>query len=990
MKMLPQFRRTTNLIPFSGVQFLDFGFNIDDVPRLTKVFWEEEDKTKRTPDGEVPINLHCPVPGEEGDDYVLPESGDPVPEDETYQFNLARALEVFLGKWVPVPFFRSRGRDQLGRELHDRGPTNWARCYVTELAERERDGTSHRVVLAFDTGLEDQLEGRPYLAPKPRDSEEEQEFCFVPGEEANSWFLSEPWVDDWLDEMLREFKQAQRPRRPLSADDFPHACEHWARYLTFLAALDSAIEFPRFKLSDTVSQEGNYIPIQVDLVLDIGNSRNCGILIESNPGTFERIDLNNSYALELRDLTQPIRTYDEPFTSTVEFARARFGKDHFSRRSGRANAFYWPTVTRVGPEAAMLSGEALGTEGLSGMSSPKRYLWEDRPLNQAWRFNAAHGQDDQSEAPISGSFMAYVTESGDVLRQLPAGQRQRAAAAVRPKFSRSSLFTFMLSEILLQAIVQINAPANRGMRKNAEAPRQLRRILMTAPPGMPLAEQRLLKLRAEAAVKLTWDCLGWTKSQHKIASEPRIEIICDEASATQLVYLYTEVTQNHQEGAKDLFQIMGKPRGGPDPTLRIASIDIGGGTTDLMVTSYEVEENRAINPRQDFRESFKIAGDDIVKAVLTNEVLPPLQAHMTACGVEHADALVSELFGGNRAGMPEQERHLRQQFVNQLLVPVGLAILAAYEKTTPIENLPAAQRALTDIIPLEDFPAERVLDYVERRAADNNGRDFHVRDLVFEINPARVALAVRSVMSDILSDLCEVVQALDCDLLLLSGRPSRLPAILQMVLARLPVRPNRVISMHQYRVGGWYPFRDAAGRIHDPKSTAAVGAMLCGLAEGQIQNFLFRSSRLFMKSTAKYIGQMEISGKILRDNEIFSDIDLESAPSGAEQVPSVQFYAPMAIGYRQLPLERWPAMPLYYLEFANPASAKRLNLPLSVGLTRATLDEDDEEYKKEDFQIEEIEDAEGTALRKSDVTMRLQTLTDETGYWLDTGILVGR
>ena len=78
------------------------------------------------------------------------------------------------------------------------------------------------------------------------------------------------------------------------------------------------------------------------------------------------------------------------------------------------------------------------------------------------------------------------------------------------------------------------------------------------------------------------------------------------------------------------------------------------------------------------------------------------------------------------------------------------------------------------------------------------------------------------------------------------------------------------------------------------------------------------------------------------------------------------------------------------MNFANPASAKRLNLPLSVGLTRATIDEDDEEYKKEDFQIEEIEDAEGTALRKSDVTMRLQTLTDESGYWLDTGILVGR
>ena len=47
-----------------------------------------------------------------------------------------------------------------------------------------------------------------------------------------------------------------------------------------------------------------------------------------------------------------------------------------------------------------------------------------------------------------------------------------------------------------------------------------------------------------------------------------------------------------------------------------------------------------------------------------------------------------------------------------------------------------------------------------------------------------------------------------------------------MVLAKAPVAPHRIIGMHRYRVGDKYPFRDAANRIEDPKTTAAVGAAL--------------------------------------------------------------------------------------------------------------------------------------------------------------------
>ena len=523
-------------------------------------------------------------------DAATGELYDPVtgarPEaDEVYSFNKQKGLEPFLNKWVPVPYLRVLGKDEQSNDVFDRGPTNWARVRVVELDERDRDGNTHRVVVAFDTEIRNREDNRPYLVASPRDSAEEQEFRYVSDESHNHWFLSEPWVEEWLEEILREYKQALRGDRPLRAEDFPYVCEHWARYLTFLNLIELACRLPRIKLADIVSEETRYVPIDVDLVLDIGNSRTCGILIESNPD--ERLDLNNSYMLELRDLTRPERAYALPFESRVEFARASFGKDHISRHSGRANGFYWPSLVRTGPEAARLSGEAQGTEGTTGLSSPKRYLWDDRPLNQVWRFNGM-GQDGvTTEPPVSGAIMAHVTEEGDIIRQ----RRRGGSSAVRAKFSRSSLFSFMLSEIILQAQLMINSPETRSQRRHADIPRQLRRIILTLPPATPLAEQRIMRRRAEGAVKLTWDALGWSSSDRAPAPEPQVILNWDEASCTQLVYLYTEITQKFQGAANDFFEIMGRPRAdyGFESSLRVASIDIGGGTTDLMVTTYQVE-----------------------------------------------------------------------------------------------------------------------------------------------------------------------------------------------------------------------------------------------------------------------------------------------------------------------------------------------------------------------------------------------------------------
>ncbi len=77
--------------------------------------------------------------------------------------------------------------------------------------------------------------------------------------------------------------------------------------------------------------------------------------------------------------------------------------------------------------------------------------------------------------------------------------------------------------------------------------------------------------------------------------------------------------------------------------------------------------------------------------------------------------------------------------------------------------------------------------------------------------------------------LSEVVSLYACDVLLLTGRPSRFPGIQALFRHLQPLPNNRILSLDGYHTNDWYPF-NKLGRIDNPKSTAAVGAMLCLLA----------------------------------------------------------------------------------------------------------------------------------------------------------------
>jgi hypothetical protein len=97
----------------------------------------------------------------------------------------------------------------------------------------------------------------------------------------------------------------------------------------------------------------------------------------------------------------------------------------------------------------------------------------------------------------------------------------------------------------------------------------------------------------------------------------------------------------------------------------------------------------------------------------------------------------------------------------------------------------------------------------------------------------------------------------------------------------------------------------------------------------------------------------------------------------------------MSLGFRQFPNPWWPATRLYTLDFASEDHRRQLYAltPISVKIRRKRQRHGDK--LSEDLEIAEARTSPETGEKqvKGALVLRLQTLRDAEGYWLDTGIL---
>ncbi len=912
------------------------------------------------------------------------------------------AFELILGKWLPMPMF------EMQHGMSSDVPYGWCRVRIDRVGEGAVQGSDRfRITWAFDTetSTDEMALFRPTF---PVEGIDKIEFALCNKVSSLLPFMSPTGEFTVFSHYVAEL---------LGLDPSRNSYRYvgWYIYMiNFLRFIGAAPEVTLHRCP-----EDRQIP--VDLVLDIGNSRTCGLL-------FENGDFTKATMLALRDLTDPSITYEQPFDMRLVFRQADFANDIVIEDE---DLFRYYSMVRVGEEAKKLVYKSVESDGLwastTNYSSPKRYLWDNSLFKQKWEFLTT----DKDPLYIREAENIYIPKLTDLFDA--AGEYIRDPFDYlentdgHTHYSRSSLMTFVLVEILQQALMQINSPEFRK-HGDINCKRVLRNLILTCPTAMPRAEQIKLRQCALDAFEALETIYPEGKLP-KINVFPNVEKLSsngeedglgvsnttwtyDEATCCQLVYLYAEIAQRYKGRVKEFFDLKGHVRpelvseGYDGKSITVASVDIGAGTTDVMVCTYMCDgsDEGSLTPRPIFWDSFYVAGDDILRNIIQNVVIQDgegddpelgsiysaLTARLDRMSVDEiaeipvmsrhsyyrstlsdlrsaqdnpkemamlkkrlASGLIRNFFGVDSTMMDDKDRRCRVDFNTQISHPMAQFFMEQLRL-----NRPAKTYSFDDIFS-GVRPSEYLLDYFAAHFG------FRFEDLKWRFDPVRVADLVKSTMEKLMQQISVMLYAHHCDIIVLAGRPTSIDAITELFVKYLPVTPDRLVRLNQYRVGQWYPLADPEGYFRDQKAVVAVGAMVGYLASTENFNGMvihFDEMTKHCHSTANYIN-------LYQGDRMAST--LLTPIKNSENITLTVF--PAFFGAKQFNQPHYDGRPIYALY--NNSGHRTLRLTIS------------RDYMKdpEQLYIEDLCDQNGDQLPLDSVEFIGQSIINDGQHWLDKG-----
>ena len=224
----------------------------------------------------------------------------------------------FENAWLPVPYFFKRTLKRFKF-----GPLNWVRMKLIPIRE-EKGIKCYNVVLAFDTRARyesDEYDECPVF-PDAFRGEMDFELC------SNEFYLMDycspknnwSYIDDYLLHLVHPNVQRVSQLRGANVRKMSYI----ASYIFLINYLAQKDLFPKVKLYKDTDVEIK----DVDMVVDIGNSRTTALLIEDNT------NFNQVRQLELIDYTNLVKEvnnslvinkHNEPFDMRLAFRKVDFG-----------------------------------------------------------------------------------------------------------------------------------------------------------------------------------------------------------------------------------------------------------------------------------------------------------------------------------------------------------------------------------------------------------------------------------------------------------------------------------------------------------------------------------------------------------------------------------------------------------------------------------------------------------------------------------------
>lgn len=901
--------------------------------------------------------------------------------------NLRKALKHFKKKWIPLPYFKD---NSINKDVMY--PTDWVRLYL----DFDDEYNKAKLVLAIDTTLAKNESDKtgPQLSLNP----EENIFKIHTNENNISNFLfnnngTTSWIESYLADSFYGKNDELRYEQPIK--------QYISNYILLLKWIESLKESPEFQLfTDDVRK------IPVDLVIDIGNSATCALLFENQND--DNFDFQKVKKIIIQDYSNPQVEYNQPFPMNLVFCESNFG--NINKDKYHNNKFSVPSLVRIGYEAENLINNSslnlnLGYELKTHNSSPKRYLWDINPADEEWEFYPT-GTNKVKKVYLSG-----ISEQLKIDGALTNGE----VFGSKSLFSRNSLMKFVFLELLIHAYVQINSYKFREDHGNLTIPRTLKRITISCPTAMIQYEQIALREAAEDACKLLNNYVKyyfdsnenkfWFEIPEIIPSikdiakklpdlEERKDWIYDEATSCQLVFIYSLLSKKLQGNNYVIDNYLFKNK----DKITVGSIDIGAGTTDVMINNYSLNnENKSINIKPDplYFDSYKLAGDDLLKEIIQQVIIEGtinsqndegctgvIENYAKSKGIDNVSEKLNGFFGQDSNNIGYKAKMMRKAFIHQVAIPIAIYYLnnanSNDEHTASIEQILG-----------KEYKNKELILYFEKHFG------FNFLEIKWKVSAHKINAITSSVFDSLIKQLCLVLNQYQCDYIVLSGKPCSLNSMEDLFLKYLAISPNNLINLNKYWIGKWFPFSDNRGFVEDPKTMVGVGAIIALMA-GKLKkiNDLKIDTELIKQkliSTADYI---------VKSNQNTKEVIL--TPNKNENtvlIPSL----PYQFGYAKFISKNYPVSDLYSLSIDNKEIIKTMkirypnrekvfydeqviiernkiyqNLPLKFILSR------DIDESKEQLKIESVEDNDGNDKPNKYFKLNYQTLDNENGYWLDT------
>jgi len=728
--------------------------------------------------------------------------------------------------------------------------------------------------------------------------------------------------------------------------------------------------------------------VGVNMAIDLGNSRTCVIMNESSGP-------KQSGKLQLTYPEDPSRRWDCPFETQFVFVEHAV----LSPRLEGFSSFRFLSSIQIGPRA----GERLRMTQLDprrlGLSSPKRYLWDQRtPVEWNWSYIDRVGENGEPE-PIRS----------DLLRFMDVADPLRASAMieppVQPNYPRLACMVWVIVELLEQAFRQVNSSDWRGA--GAAAPehhrrREIENLVITYPAGLHPQELKNFRKACERACRLWAEFRSnpdrFSRGENVESDgetgvgRPKVHMVCDEGLSIHACWLKSTLRDYENRPTEMLAALGRKRRDGQDHSLRMASLDIGGGTIDVAIAEYSSKPGQnGLHCRRLFNTGISRAGDDLVRCVLENLIFPACIDQVESLNQLSCQLSWNQLF--SQAGDGQEGELLRRVSLRSVWRPLAAHLLDAVQ----FENS-EFDFALGEVPGVD----QQQLGTLERylRLSPTALAGVRVRgDFIVLCDQVRRAIGVT------LKQCADVIDQFQCDLLVVAGRPSSNPAVRHQLLGHMPVPPGQVTFLADLPVGDGYPFSGHDGRIADAKTCGVAGCMIAfdALRHAGAFSMTLDESAVHVPESEPTVGTVHnVEGvshfEVRNEDRILADGGLSCS------IPPLKG---ARIAVRRIDDPHAEASPIYHFRLKRNVAGQMNRVGASgssIGVHLSTSEFDPSAAPEEQtprateiphqrsrqyvqaVSTGNVDIGRGRTLDASEaMQLELNTLMDMDGYWLDTG-----